>query len=58
MQNDPFDPSRPMNLNQCINSEPKLQKLIKEDKRVERLIDLSLKLRDLTEILPHMLQVW
>ena len=43
----PFDPSRPMNLNQCIASEPKLQKLIKEDKRVERLIDLSLKLEGL-----------
>ena len=43
----PFDPSRPMNLNQCINSEPKLQKLIKDDKRVERLIDLSLKLEGL-----------
>ena len=43
----PFDPSRPMNLTQCINSEPKLQKLIKEDKRVERLIDLSLKLEGL-----------
>ena len=43
----PFDPSRPMNLNQCINSEPKLQKLVKEDKRVERLIRLSLKLEGL-----------
>ena len=43
----PFDPSRPMNLNQCINSEPKLQNLIKEDKRVERLISLSLKLEGL-----------
>ena len=43
----PFDPSRPMNLKQCISSEPKLQKLIKEDKRVERLIDLSLKLEGL-----------
>ena len=43
----PFDPSRPMNLNQCINSEPKLQNLIKEDKRVGRLIDLSLKLEGL-----------
>ncbi len=43
----PFDPSRPMNLSQCINSEPKLQKLIKEDKRVERLINLSLKLEGL-----------
>ena len=43
----PFDPSRPMSLNQCINSEPKLQKLIKDDKRVERLIDLSLKLEGL-----------
>ncbi len=43
----PFDPSRPMNLSQCINSEPKLQNLIKEDKRVERLIELSLKLEGL-----------
>ena len=43
----PFDPSRPMNLSQCINSEPKLQNLIKEDKRVERLIKLSLKLEGL-----------
>ena len=43
----PFDPSRPMNLNQCINSEPKLQKLINEDKRVKRLINLSLKLEGL-----------
>ena len=43
----PFDPSRPMNLSQCINTEPKLQKLISEDKRVERLIDLSLKLEGL-----------
>ncbi len=43
----PFDPSRPMSLNQCINSEPRLQRLIKEDKRVERLIDLSLKLEGL-----------
>ena len=43
----PFDPSRPQNLTECINSEPRLQKLIKEDKRVKRLIDLSLKLEGL-----------
>ena len=43
----PFDPSRPMTLNQCINSEPKLQNLIKDDKRVDRLINLSLKLEGL-----------
>ena len=43
----PFDPSRPMNLSQCINSEPKLQNLIREDKRVEKLINLSLKLEGL-----------
>ena len=29
----PFDPSRPMKLTQCINREPRLQKLINEDKR-------------------------
>ena len=43
----PFDPSRPRNLIECINSEPRLQKLIKEDNRVKKLIDLSLKLEGL-----------
>ncbi|MDA9726477.1 DNA polymerase III subunit alpha [Candidatus Pelagibacter sp.] len=43
----PFDPSRPMSLQQCINVEPRLQKLIEEDKRVERLVNLSLKLEGL-----------
>ncbi len=43
----PFDPSRPMKLQECINSEPRLQKLIKEDARVKKLVDLSLKLEGL-----------
>ena len=43
----PFDPSRPMSLSQCINTEPRLQKLINDDKRVKRLIELSLKLEGL-----------
>ncbi len=43
----PFDPSRPMKLQECINSEPRLQKLIKEDTRVKKLVDLSLKLEGL-----------
>ena len=43
----PFDPSRPMTLQECINVEPRLQKLIKEDKRIDRLINLSLKLEGL-----------
>ena len=43
----PFDPSRPMKLQECINSEPRLQKLIRDDDRVKRLIDLSLKLEGL-----------
>ena len=43
----PFDPSRPMNLTECINREARLQKLINEDKRVKRLVDLSLKLEGL-----------
>ena len=33
----PFDPSRPMSLTECINSEPRLQKIINEDKRVDKL---------------------
>jgi len=43
----PFDPSRPQNLTECINNEPRLQKIIKEDPRVKKLIDLSLKLEGL-----------
>ena len=43
----PFDPSRPMSLQECINVEPRLQKLIKEDKRVQRLVNLSLRLEGL-----------
>jgi len=43
----PFDPSRPQNLTECIAGEPRLQKLINEDTRVKKLIDLSLKLEGL-----------
>ena len=43
----PFDPSRPQSLTECINNEPRLQKLINEDSRVKKLIDLSLKLEGL-----------
>ncbi len=43
----PFDPSRPLTLQESINVEPRLQKLINEDKRVGRLIELSLKLEGL-----------
>ena len=43
----PFDPSRPQSLNECINNEPRLQKLIKEDPKVKKLIELSLKLEGL-----------
>jgi DNA polymerase III subunit alpha len=43
----PFDPSRPQSLSQCIAGEPRLQKLINEDPRVKKLIDLSLKLEGL-----------
>ena len=43
----PFDPSRPMTLSECINREPRLQQLIKEDSRVKKLSDYSLKLEGL-----------
>ncbi len=43
----PFDPSRPQNLTECIAGEPRLQKLINDDSRVKKLIDLSLKLEGL-----------
>ena len=43
----PFDPSRPQTLLECINGEPRFQKMIKEDPRVKKLTDLSLKLEGL-----------
>ena len=43
----PFDPSRPQSLIECINSEPRFQKLVNEDPRVKKLTDLSLKLEGL-----------
>ena len=43
----PFDPSRPQNLTECIAGEPRLQRLINEDSRVIKLVDLSLKLEGL-----------
>jgi len=43
----PFDPSRPQSLNECINNEPRLLKLINEDTRVKKLTDLSLQLEGL-----------
>jgi DNA polymerase-3 subunit alpha len=43
----PFDPSRPQSLIECINNEPRLQKLVNEDSRVKKLTELSLKLEGL-----------
>ena len=43
----PFDPSRPQSLTECINNEPRLQKLINEDPRIKKLTELSLKLEGL-----------
>jgi DNA polymerase III subunit alpha len=43
----PFDPSRPQSLTECIAGESRLQKLIKDDPRVKKLTDLSLKLEGL-----------
>ena len=38
----PFDPSRPLNLQECINVEPRLQKLIQNDKRAVSYTHLTL----------------
>ena len=43
----PFDPSRPQTLSECIAGEARLQKMIKEDTRVKKLTNLSLKLEGL-----------
>ncbi len=43
----PFDPSRPLGLQECINREPRIQDMISKDSRVKKLMDLSLKLEGL-----------
>ena len=43
----PFDPSRPLSLKESIAREPRLQKEEKNDARVKKLIELSLKLEGL-----------
>ena len=43
----PFDPSRPLSLQDCINREPRIQDMISKDVRVRKLMDLSLKLEGL-----------
>jgi len=43
----PFDPSRPLSLQESIDREPRFKEEIKNNKRVEKLIELSLKLEGL-----------
>tara|TARA_B100000963_G_scaffold361522_1_gene397415 strand:+ start:83 stop:3499 length:3417 start_codon:yes stop_codon:yes gene_type:complete len=43
----PFDPSRPLTLQESIDREPRFKDEIKNNKKVEKLIDLSLKLEGL-----------
>ena len=43
----PFDPSRPLTLLESINREPRFKDEIKSNKKVEKLINLSLKLEGL-----------
>ncbi len=43
----PFDPSRPLTLQESINREPRFQDEIKQNFKVKKLIDLSLKLEGL-----------
>ncbi len=43
----PFDPSRPLTLQESINREPRFQDEIKQNNKVKKLIELSLKLEGL-----------
>jgi len=43
----PFDPSRPLSLQESIDREPRFKEEIKNSKKVEKLIELSLKLEGL-----------
>jgi DNA polymerase-3 subunit alpha len=43
----PFDPSRPLSLQESIDREPRFKEEVKNNKKVEKLIELSLKLEGL-----------
>ncbi len=43
----PFDPSRPLSLKESIDREPRFKEEVKNNKKVEKLIELSLKLEGL-----------
>ena len=43
----PFDPSRPLSLQESIDREPRFKEEIKNSKKIEKLIELSLKLEGL-----------
>ncbi len=43
----PFDPSRPMTLQEYIDEEPKLQEEAGKDEKIKKLLDISLKLEGL-----------
>ncbi len=43
----PFDPSRPLTLQESINREPRFKEEVKNNNKVKKLIDLSLKLEGL-----------
>jgi DNA polymerase-3 subunit alpha len=43
----PFDPSRPLSLQESIDREPRFKEEIKNNKKVEKLIELSLKIEGL-----------
>ena len=43
----PFDPSRPLTLQESINREPRFKEEVRNNKKVEKLIELSLKLEGL-----------
>ncbi len=43
----PFDPSRPLTLQESINREPRFKEEVKKNQKVEKLIELSLKLEGL-----------
>ena len=43
----PFDPSRPMSLQKYIDEEPKLSEEANRDEKIEKLLDISLKLEGL-----------
>ena len=54
----PFDPSRPLSLQESIDREPRFKEEVKSNPKVKKLLELSLKLEGLNRTWQHTPQAW